>query len=68
MKNLHLTLIDVAEPDTDPLERMKDYLGENWVLHPNYKFRPRHSNDAAVWQPHSILTEVRNRAISEGRL
>lgn len=27
------------------LEAAKAYLGNRWVLHPNYVFDPRHSND-----------------------
>ena len=30
-------------------------LGENWVLHLNYKPNPRHSNDRAIWWPNRTL-------------
>jgi len=55
------------EPQT-PVEKMKSYLGKNWVLHPEYQFRPRHSNDVTIWQKHSVLSEVRAAAVAAGRL
>lgn len=31
-------------------------LGKNWVLHPEYKWRERHSNDVEVWWKNRTLT------------
>lgn len=44
------------------------YLGENHMLHPNYKFRPRHAFSAAAWQPHSVLRPVQLAAQQAGRI
>ncbi len=30
-------------------------LGEGWILHPNYKSTPRHSNHLHIWWPHRTL-------------
>ena len=42
------------------LEEAKEFLGTNWVRHPDYKFNPRHSNNADIYaqarQPY--LTKV----------
>jgi len=75
MKDFHwdeicdgIVVYQKPQVERTPVQKMKDYLGENWVLHPNYKFRPRHSNDVTIWQKHSILSEVRAAAVAAGRL
>ncbi len=35
---------------TEKRRRAIAYLGSNWVLHPEYQFRPRHSNSIPVWE------------------
>lgn len=49
-------------------ERIKQLLGENWVLHPNYKPRPRHSTHREVWVPDSVLFKVHVDAFNARRL
>lgn len=41
----------VKEQRAKAIER----LGENWVLHSNYKSNPKHSNSVAIWWPHRTL-------------
>ena len=41
----------VKEQRAKAIER----LGENWVLHSNYKPNPKHSNSMAIWWPHRTL-------------
>ena len=33
----------VPDSHAEKLQRALDYLGENWVMHKNYKTTPRHS-------------------------
>lgn len=49
-------------------ERIIALLGENWVLHPNYKPRPRHSTRREVWVPDSVLFKVHVDAFNARRL
>jgi hypothetical protein len=44
------------------------YLGENWMHHPSYQFRQRHSFSVAAWQPHSVLRPVQMAAQLAGRV
>lgn len=64
-------LIDETPKDT-PLDAKRraalDYLGDRHVLHPNYKFNPRHVFSLAGWQPHSILRQVVLQAQQAGRI
>lgn len=46
-------------------ERALKYLGENWVLHPNYIPRERHSFITARWYPHRTLRSVYEDAAKE---
>lgn len=32
-----------TQTQEEKLEAAKEYLGENWVLHPNYKPNPKHN-------------------------
>jgi len=43
-------------------EKAIAYLGENYVLHPNYKPKERHSSNVAIWYPHRTLREVQTMA------
>lgn len=63
----------IAEtPEDTPLDIKRRaaiaYLGENHVLHPNYKFRPRHSFSVAGWAPHSVLRPIQLAAQQAGRI
>lgn len=44
------------------------YLGENWMMHPNYKMPPRHAFSVSRWQPHSVLRPVQLAAQQAGRI
>ncbi len=35
-----------------------EYLGGRPIMHPQYKYTPRHSFAVAQWQPHSVLRPV----------
>ena len=56
------------DPAAEKLAAAKQYLGENWMLHPNYKFRDRHTFSVARWAPHSILRPVQLAAQQAGRI
>lgn len=63
----------IAETPIDtPLDLKRraaiEYLGENYVAHPNYKFRERHAFCPARWAPHSILRPVQIAAQQAGRI
>lgn len=42
------------------IDRAKEYLGTNWVGHPDYQRQPRHSNDPLIYGParQPYLTKV----------
>lgn len=50
------------------LNRALEFLGSNWVLHPEYQMIPRHSPDVAVWHQNRTLLGIENKARSEGRI
>jgi len=50
------------------LNRALEFLGKNWVLHPEYQAIPRHSPDLAVWWPHRSMRYTEAVARSEGRI
>ena len=41
-------------------KRAIEILGENWVLHPNYKYNKKHSNELSTWWPHRTLRHDNN--------
>ena len=45
-----------------------EYLGERHVLHPDYRFNPRHAFSVSAWQPHSVLRPVQLAAQAAGRI
>jgi hypothetical protein len=61
-----------ATPADTPLDIKRRaaiaYLGENWIHHPDYQFRPRHSFSVAARQPHSVLRPVQMTAQLAGRV
>lgn len=61
-----------ATPADTPLDIKRRqaiaYLGERHVLHPDYKFTPRHAFSRAAWQPHSVLRPVQLAAQQAGRI
>lgn len=58
--------------DIDPmaykLARAKQFLGSDWVLHPEYQFRARHSPDTEVWHPNRVLADIELKAKIVGRI
>ena len=46
-------------PESDYIKKKRreaiSMLGKNWVLHPEYRPHPRHSNHIHIWWPHSLL-------------
>lgn len=67
-----------ATPDEDEirarrLERKRRdaiaALGSNWIMHPEYKFNPRHSNVAEIWKKApGALESIRAVAVAAGRI
>lgn len=63
----------IAEtPEDTPLEIKRRVaiakLGENYVLHPEYKYRVRHNFSPAIWQPHAVLRPIQLAAMQAGRI
>jgi len=42
----------------------KAYLGTRWILHPAYRFNPRHSYSAQIWQAApGVLDEIQTPVV-----
>jgi hypothetical protein len=52
----------------EKLKRAKDYLGEKYVQHPQYKFHERHSFLTVLWYPNRVLRPIETAAREAGRL
>lgn len=50
------------------IEEVKQKMGENYILHPQYKAKERHSFLTSLWYPQRTLRDVETRAREAGRL
>lgn len=50
------------------IEEAKKKMGENYVLHPQYKTKERHSFLSALWYPNRTLRQIETVAKEAGRI
>ena len=50
------------------IEEVKQQMGTNYILHPQYKPKERHSFLSSLWYPQRTLREIETRARDAGRI